>query len=121
MTNQNHLAQITKRLKSSSAVVPALLLTLICTPTGALAARFSPEPINLVFLGMAIIAPLLTAVQIAFFTIWDRDRLQNEDHVERKMIITRTAPELGSASTVIELVDVAELTANPSAEGVADV
>jgi hypothetical protein len=114
MKQGNHLAQITKRLKTSSAVVPALLLSLICTPIGSIGAKFSPYPLNLIFVILAVSPPLLTVLQIAFFTIWDRDRLHNEDHVERKMLITQTKPEMGDGHRVIEMTPNSELVENPS-------
>ena len=117
MMVHNQLAQISNRLKSSSAVVPALMLTLICTPTGLLTAKLASGVVSIVGLTLAIVPPLLASCQIVFFTIFDRDRLHNEDHVERKMMISRgIGDSQGFVASTIEQ----PLIANPSAKGAGD-
>ncbi|HTG38179.1 hypothetical protein [Sphingomonas sp.] len=109
------MAQVTKSLKTSSAVVPALLLTAICLPLGALAAAFVPAPVSYLFVALALICPIATLLQIVFFTFFDRDRLQNEEHVERKMMLTQMRSEIGDSNAVIEAKPAEMLIANPSA------
>lgn len=109
------LAQVTKSLKTSSAVVPALLLTAICLPLGALAAALVPAPVSYLFVALALICPIATLLQIVFFTFFDRDRLQNEEHVERKMMLTQMRSEIGDSNAVIEAKPAEMLIANPSA------
>ena len=121
MAGQDHLAQVTKRLKTSSAVVPALLLSVICVPIGALGLRFAEERLDILFGALIVVPPLLAALQIVFFTFADRDRLQNEDHVERKMLLRTFRPEIGDARSVLEISGDQSLIANPSAKDGTDV
>ncbi|MBW4329335.1 hypothetical protein KY084_00385 [Stakelama sp. CBK3Z-3] len=114
--DRSSLAEITKSLRTSSAVVPALILTGICLPICAAAAAFVPPPGNYFFLGLALLCPLATLLQIVFFTFVDRDRLQNESHVERKMMLAQMRPEIGDSSAVLEAEANDRLIANPSAE-----
>jgi hypothetical protein len=111
---QNHLAQVSSRLRSSSAVVPALILTLICTPSGLIAANFAVWPISSVLMVFAFLPPALAFFQILLFTFFDRDRLHNEDHVERKMIISRG---IGDANGMVSPNPSTPLISNPSLDG----
>jgi purine-cytosine permease-like protein len=116
-----HFAHVTKSLRTSSAIVPALVLTAICLPIGAIAAAMTPAPLNYIFMATAIIPPIVAILQIAFFTFADRDRLQNEEHVERKMLLSQMRPEFGDATSVIEVDNAHSLMSNPKAKGEDDV
>ncbi|HEX8525431.1 hypothetical protein [Allosphingosinicella sp.] len=121
LPENQHLAEITKRLRTSSAVVPSLLFAAIALPTGAAGLMFGKENTQPVFIGILLLPMLLTFGQIVFFTIFDRDRLQNEDHVERKMLIGQARSEMGDANSVIELETGGKLIGNPAVEGDSDV
>jgi hypothetical protein len=116
-----HLGQISKSLRTSSAVAPALLLTLICLPVGAAGALLSDPPSQLLFLALASLPPLAALAQITFFTFFDRDRLQNEQHVENKIFLSKVKPELGDAKGVIVLDQDQALIGNPAIEAARDV
>jgi hypothetical protein len=115
--DDKHLAQVTKRLKTSSAVVPALIFSLIALPTAAAGLTFAPESVRWLFIALVLIPLLLTAGQILFFTITDRDRLQNEEHVERKMLLATMRPEIGDANSTIEMDSDGRIVNNPSLGG----
>lgn len=72
---------------TSSALNPSLVLCLVCLPTGLVGLMLGLETWHLLFGCLTFIPPLLTAAQIVWFTFFDRDRLQNERHVEQKMLI----------------------------------
>ena len=113
MQGTDHLAQATKSLKTSSAVAPSLLLTVICTPLGMAASRLSPAPFDLIFAVIAIVPVVLTVIQIVYFTFREPDRLQNERHVEQKMLLSRIPPQMGDHSSVVELDSSQNLMVNP--------
>lgn len=115
-TENPSMAQVSKSLRTSSAVVPSLILTAICLPAGAIASVMSDPPLHFLFVFIALICPLATLLQIVFFTFADRDRLQNEEHVERKMMLTQMRPEFGDGTEVIEISKTDKLIANPSAK-----
>ena len=77
--------------------------------------RFGPDGSHQVFEWLMIGGPLLAAAQIAFFTIFDRERLHSEKYLERKMLISKIAPQLGDAGTVIEMEGGGTPTTNPKA------
>jgi hypothetical protein len=80
------LKQISARLRTSSAVVPALLASLIAMPIGATGLLMAPDQ-SAVFT-VVLLSPLAVLLgQICFFTAVDRDRLHNEEHLERRMQI----------------------------------
>lgn len=110
-----HLAELTKSLKSSSAAVPSLLYTLIVTPISLFASFYSPPPMQYAFALIAAFPVVITGFQISFFSIADKDRLQNEEHVEKKMMISRMTPQIGDAHSTIEIQDDQELIENPAA------
>ena len=119
LTGENSVFRhLSARLRTSSAVVPALLAALISMPIGAGGLAFGPKEFSLVFL-IVLIAPLTVLLgQIVLFSIFDRDRLHNEEHLERRMVIERTPAEIGDAKSVVILENKAvQLTENPSMEG----
>ena len=100
-----HIAEVTKRLKTSSAVVPTLIYDAIVLPSGVAGLLIAPERLSLFFEISIASAVVLTVSQIALFSLFDRDRLQNEDHIERKMILQQIRPQIGDASTTIDIVE----------------
>ena len=63
----------------------------------------------------------LPALQITFFSFFDRDRLQNEEHVEKKLLIAQGKPIKGDASTMIVEGEGGEPVENPRLGGGSDV
>lgn len=113
-------AHAERTTKVSSAVTPALLLAGTCVAGGLAGLQIAPQHSNL-FLLLAIGGPLLGALQITFFTIFDRERLHSESHIERKMLISKLRPQLGDAGTVIEIAANEQAVENPAAKGEGDV
>ena len=56
-------------------------------------------------------------MQITFFTLFDRDRLQNEVHVENKLLIAQGKPILGDKGRIIDVEPSGETMENPALEG----
>jgi hypothetical protein len=115
--DDKHLAQIRKRLKTSSAVVPSLIFSLIAIPTASAGMILGSETTRPMFMVLLLVPVVLTAGQILFFTIFDRDRLQNEEHVERKMLLTRMKPEIGDAHSTVEIDADGKIVNNPTLGG----
>ncbi|MFL6856981.1 MAG: hypothetical protein ACJ8EB_03630, partial [Allosphingosinicella sp.] len=98
---------------SSSAMNPTLLMILLCTPWAIPAAYLSQYPANMFFMGLAGLPPLVGLLQIVFFTIFDRDRLQNDKHVENKMLIERIQGQLGDKAGEVTIDQSSPLSDNP--------
>ncbi|MFZ5744984.1 MAG: hypothetical protein ACOY7T_10980 [Pseudomonadota bacterium] len=84
----------------SSATTPVLLLASACLAGGTLLTTFGPAQYQDIAIGLAVGGPILAALQIAFFTFFDRDRLHTERHLERRAIIERMPPAIGDATQV---------------------
>jgi hypothetical protein len=110
----DHLTELSKSLRTSSATSPALILTAICTPIALLLAFFSDPPLQYFFSAAAALPLALASLQILFFSFFDRDRLHNESHIENKMIIGRIEPQLGDANRTITLSPNGDLADNPA-------
>jgi hypothetical protein len=110
----DHLTELSKSLRTSSATTPALILTAICAPIALLLAFFSEPPLQYFFLLAAAVPVLVTVMQILLFSFVDRDRLHNENHIENKMIIGRIEPQLGDAHRTITLPPNGNLSENPA-------
>ncbi len=115
------IAHANSATKVSSALTPALVLAGSAIAGGVAGARFSPPEYQAYFVLLALIGPLLAALQIVFFTFFDRDRLHSERHIEQKMILSREVPQIGDANSVIELTPSSKLIENPGAKGEGDV
>jgi len=76
-----------RHISTSSAMNPALLLCAICVPTGATMTVFGTDFVRLVGIVWSGLPLMMALWQLGYFTHSDRDRLQNERHVEQKMII----------------------------------
>jgi hypothetical protein len=97
------LKQISARLKTSSAVVPSLLAALISMPLGAAGLAIAPQ--FAVVFSVVLLSPLFVMLsQIMFFTIVDRDRLHNEEHIERRMQLDHAQATIGDNRTGREVV-----------------
>ena len=118
---RQNFGQIIKTLRTKSAANPALIFAAICLAGGVPGALIADSPASLFFFGVIAIGILLAAAQIAYFTIKDPDRLQDEHHIENKMLINAITPMLGDADTVIEIDAQPVLSGNPQLEGRSDV
>jgi len=116
-----NFGQIIKTLRTKSAANPALILAAICLGGGLAGASITSAPINYVFVGISVLGVFVAALQIMFFTIFDRDRLHDEEHVEKKLLINAMMPMFGDAENLIEIKPNEELTGNPQLEGRRDV
>ena len=114
MNSLQGVAGVTKSIATSSALNPTLILCAICTPTMLTAAYFATEPLSLMFSTFAFFPPVIACWQIVRFTLSDTDRLQNERHVENKMIISQQGTRIGSADTDIMLPANEVLQGNPA-------
>jgi hypothetical protein len=117
----DQLGEITKRLKTSSAVVPILIFDAICVPIGIAGMIYTSADASSFFGWLAGGPVVLTGLQISFFTLFDRDRLQNEDHVERKMLIGQLEPQFGDSHSNITIDHKEPLVGNPANEEGKDV
>ena len=114
------MAQITNRLRTSSAVVPTLIFLALCLASGTAGLTLAPTTTQWFFIALISLAVLTTCGQIIFFTIFDRDRLQNEEHLERKLALGYLKPQVGDASQTVQLDASSVLISNPSANGQSD-
>ncbi|WP_138983981.1 hypothetical protein [Sphingomonas elodea] len=105
-----HFAGITNRLKTSSAVVPAILFLSLCALLGFSGLRYAPPQYATLFVLVIAVGVFVPAFQIIFFTFVDRDRLHNEEHLERKIMLAHMKPEIGDSSSVKQIP--AEMTSN---------
>jgi hypothetical protein len=118
MTDFNpDFGQVIKTLRTKSAVNPALIFAAICMAGGLAGAILAPEPLNYVFLGVVLVGVVIPALQIAIFTAVDRDRLQDEEHIENRMLIQALVPMLGDSNNLIELEASPILSSNPELPG----
>lgn len=117
MINLGQIGQITKTFRTSSAAVPALILSTIFGPICVVGAILAPEPLN-IYLGCGAVGSFaLPALQILFFTAFDRDRLQNEEHVENKLLIAQGKPILGDRGGIVDIEPTGDTIENPALEG----
>lgn len=116
--DQSAWGAVLRHISTSSAVNPTMLVSISAMLIGYLGLQFAPDTASIVF-SLLIIAPLTVFLgQVIFFTIFDRDRLQNDKHVEQKMII-KNGIEIKRAGKVIT-VDVPKgegVSTNPLAQG----
>jgi hypothetical protein len=115
------LRKVSARLRTSSAVVPALLASVIAMPIGAAGLILGSEATQTLF-AICLLSPLAIALsQIFFFTFFDRDRLHNEEHLERRMLIGLDKPQIGDRSGVTIIEAEGLPVRNPSITGSSDV
>ena len=110
------IGQILKTFKSSSAAIPGLYYLALTTPLSLGASLVAPEPLNYFFAGLAALPVAIVGLQISFFSVFDRDRLQNEEHVEKKLIIAQGKTLIGDKNAVVDMVDQGQLVDNPALE-----
>ena len=120
--DQNHLATLATRITTSSAMNPSLIMCLIAVPLcfGLAGAMFLTDRIwpALLFIVLGGIPAAIACWQLVFFTIKDPDRLQREQHVEKKMLIQQQIgirTQDGMKEIPIALSPM--LTGNPQTEG----
>lgn len=118
--NSSNFGQIINSLRSSSGVNPALIFAALCLSGGISGAVFADSSYSILFGSVISIGVAVAAFQILFFTIFDRDRLHENRHVENKMMISRITPVLGDSENMIELTSDQIAIENPSAKGEGD-
>jgi hypothetical protein len=114
MKDINGIAGVTRSIATSSVINPTLILSAICTPLALSAGYFSDGLIKLFFLIFAAIPPGLACWQIIKFTKQDPDRLQNERHVENKMMISQMGARIGSDGKDMPVEIGGKLESNPA-------
>jgi len=89
--DQSHLATMATRISTSSAMNPSLMLCLMVTPLCFLAAgslfHLAQVLPALLFVLIGVVPLGIASWQLVRFTIRDPDRLQQERHIENKMLI----------------------------------
>jgi hypothetical protein len=81
---------VLRQITTSSAVNPTMLVSIAAMLIGFLGLRFAPASSAFVF-QILILAPLTVFLcQVVFFTLKDPDRLQDDEHVENKMVIAKS-------------------------------
>ncbi len=88
MKVREDLAGLYSQITTSSAINPALKLCAI-SPFSFLFAILATDTLRQLLFWIGAVPIIVVMGQILWFTISDPDRLQNELHVERKMMIQR--------------------------------
>lgn len=121
-SEQSHLAAVARNMTTSSAMNPALLLTLIISPisviTGGSLIAAGYEA-GLYFLYLAALPVIITCLQLGYLTIAAPDRLQKEEHVE-KMAALRQAITYKQDDRIVEAPVSTFNTHNPAYLGKVD-
>lgn len=116
-----NFGQIISSLRTKSAANPALIFAALCLAGGVPGALIAVAPTTYFFLGVIALGLLLAASQIIYFTLKDPDRLQDEQHVENKMLINSMNPMLGDSTHLIQLDAEPTMIGNPRLEDRRDV
>ncbi|WP_341713836.1 hypothetical protein [Erythrobacter sp.] len=103
--------------KVSSATTPALLLSFAAMSAGLALLIFGPDNAAQFGIGLLIGGPVLAALQIVFFTFFDRDRLHTERHLEQRAIIERMPPAIGDSKSVRVIEGSGAVRPNPAMGG----
>lgn len=107
---------VIRQMSTSSAVNPMLIASIVAIVFGAPALMFGPEETRLFFAALIFLPLVAFVLQVAIFTIVDRDRLQNDRHVEQKMLIQNQITLKRSGKTVtIDIPPNGALIDNPRA------
>jgi hypothetical protein len=93
-----------------------LILAGICSAVALPGLLFGPDALAVLFTIILVVGLLIPASQIVLFTFIDRDRLHNEEHIERKMLLARMRPEIGDGSRAVEVIASERLIPNPSSK-----
>lgn len=89
LPDQKTWGGVIRHISTSSAVNPTLVASIAAMVLGVGGLTIGPASASLVF-AILTLAPLTVFLcQVIFFTFVDRDRLQNDKHVEQKMLISR--------------------------------
>lgn len=111
-------ADIVRHIATSSALNPSLIaLAIIAIPSLALS-NFASPPLSDYLFYLVAATTGVVLLQIAFFTIFDRDRLQSEKHVEHKILLSqqRFGVRDGNNTREIEIGHQGLLTENPESD-----
>lgn len=109
---------VIRHFSTSSAVNPTLVATIVCAVLGVPGIMFGPAAAQSIFTAL-IFAPLVVFLaQVVLFSLVDRDRLQNDRHVEQKMMITHKIGYMRDGEPAEMVLPKGELlTENPQLEG----
>lgn len=121
MIDLGQIGQITKTFRSSSAAVPSLILSAIFGPISIVGSIIADGSTATGLAVTAIASFALPALQIIYFTFMEPDRLQNEEHVENKLLIAQGKMIRGDNQTMIDVSVDQTPVANPALEGKSDV
>ncbi|RDS77946.1 hypothetical protein DL238_10270 [Alteriqipengyuania lutimaris] len=110
------VADVTRTLASKSSLNPTLILAAIVVPISLLLSFLSDGQTQLIFFSPAAIVILLAVFQIVWFSIFDRDRLDDHKHTENKMIIAQMRPHFGDSEDTNFIQGDGELIENPMLE-----
>ena len=110
------IAEVTKTLASKSSLNPTLILAAIVVPISLIFGFFSNGQPQLIFFGFAALVVLLAVFQIIWFSIFDRDRLDDHKHTENKMIIAQMRPHFGNSDDTNFIESDGALVENPMLE-----
>jgi hypothetical protein len=109
----SEMAGVSKHIATSSAMNPTLLLCLICSPICFVLSWMSGDFFRVGFF-LAGLSPLAVGIwQIVRFTLIYPDRLQNDRHVENKMMISRFGSKNGDETLEVLLPATATVVDNP--------
>jgi len=87
--NEASWGAVLRHISTSSAVNPAMLVCIASMIFGFLGLEFAPTDVNWVFIILILFPLVIFSAQIILFSLVDRDRLQNDKHVEQKMMISK--------------------------------
>lgn len=107
---------VSRHIATSSVLNPTLLLALICSPLSLWLASKSEDALRYLFFVVGV-APIAVGLwQIVKFTNGDPDRLQNDKHVENKMLIGLFGDKASGKPKEILIPHSGELIDNPEIE-----
>lgn len=112
MKIREDLAGLYSQITTSSAINPALKLCAI-TPFALLFAILAPPELRTPMFILGTAPVVVVILQILWFTFADADRLQNEAHVEKKMILQRFGWREGGETREVAIETDAERINNP--------
>lgn len=115
--NSGYLASVATNMRTSSVMNPTVIMAIAAlvalVPAAVLLAKFG-FPMFAAVTGFVAVLPMLVGCwQIIHFSLKDPDRLQREEHVERKIALQQQAIGIKVDNQIREVPVSAELTANP--------
>lgn len=112
MKIREDLAGLYSQITTSSAISPALKLCAI-SPFALLFAILAPPELRMPMFLLGAAPIIFVILQVLWFTFVDADRLQNESHVEKKMLLQRFGWKEGGETREVAIEADAERINNP--------